>query len=484
MAWIDKNLLPSLRMIDSFRSMRKIRIQGIPFMENRPVKFSKTGNKFVLDFTTQIAEHNSVESAKYSNLPQFTFAHGNRSYIVPDGMSRITTYRDNILGRVSNDFSIEVEAQIIHSSKIRPDCKYFFRYFVPVEKGVYFGDYAYYYFLCQGKQAGSLIKISLPGNEIHLYHFGYKNGFYLVVESIKSCYLTEIENIAYAALLTLGFLSGTLHLQEAFIIASKSDRYTRPVGLYYKSLRESISGQYSVFTTNAYSVLVPISRKMKARNAESRMMLIIEKRWKYRIQPIKEEVFSAMTNLFITHEPVARAALLTLTASKLGLELQAGVYCIAFETLCDTISKIYNLSAPHVINETHWQTILPALSDVIRKASLPQDAASFAMQKIQNLNQPTNRDKLMQPFMAVKYQLSGEEIRVIKDRNRFLHGHLNVQSGENEIDKLFYTSLMFHRLCCILILKMSGFDGHIVNNIPLYAADLHITTNEWGFKKI
>ena len=136
------------------------------------------------------------------------------------------------------------------------------------------------------------------------------------------------------------------------------------------------------------------------------------------------------------------------------------------------------------IDETHWQTILLALSDVIRKASLPQDAASFAMQKIQNLNQPTNRDKLMQPFMAVKYQLSGEEIRVIKDRNRFLHGHLNVQSGENEIDKLFYTSLMFHRLCCILILKMSGFDGHIVNNIPLYAADLHITTNEWGFKKI
>ncbi len=472
-------------MIDSFRSMRKIRIQGIPFMENRPVKFSKTGNKFVLDFKTQIAEHNSVESAKYSNLPQFTFTHNNRSYIVPDGMSRITTYRDNMLAGISDDFSIEVDAHIIHSRKINTERKFFFRYFVPVEKRVRFEDYYHYGFLCQGKHiGGNLIKIGIPDNEIHLYHFGYKKGFYLVVESVKPCYMKEIEAIAYAALLVLGFFSGTLHLQETFIIASTNDRYTRSIELYYKSLRESISGQYSVFTTNAYSVLVPISRKMKARNAESRMMQIIEKRWKCRIQPIKEEVFSAMTNLFITHEPVARAALLTLTASKLGLELQAGVYCIAFETLCDAISKIYNLSAPHVIDETHWQAILPALSDVIRKASLPQDAASFAMQKIQNLNQPTNQDKLMQPFMAVKYQLSGEERRAIKDRNRFLHGHLNVQSGENEIDKLFYTSLMFHRLCCILLLKMSGFDGHIVNNIPLYAADFHITTNEWGFKKI
>ena len=61
------------------------------------------------------------------------------------------------------------------------------------------------------------------------------------------------------------------------------------------------------------------------------------------------------------YTPVARAALLTLTASKLGLELQAGVYCIAFETLCDAISKIYNLSAPHVINKTHWQTIRPTI---------------------------------------------------------------------------------------------------------------------------
>lgn len=133
MAWIDKNLLPSLRMIDSFRSMWKIRIQGIPFMENRPVKFSKTGNKFVLDFKTQIAEHNSVESAKYSNLPQFTFAHGNRSYIVPDGMSRITTYRDNVLAEISDDFSIEVNAHIIHSRKINTE-RNFFPIFCPRRK--------------------------------------------------------------------------------------------------------------------------------------------------------------------------------------------------------------------------------------------------------------------------------------------------------------------------------------------------------------
>ena len=88
------------------------------------------------------------------------------------------------------------------------------------------------------------------------------------------------------------------------------------------------------------------------------------------------------------------------------------------------------------------------------------------------------------PFNAVGYTLSNEEMQSIQDRNLFLHGHLNVQQGENEIDKLFYTSLMFHRLCCILILKMVGFKGHIVNNIAFFAKNMNMTTTEWGFKKI
>ncbi len=484
MAWIDKNLLPSLKFIDSLRRMKKISVQGIPFMENRQIGFSKEQNKFVLSFKTQVTEHGSVESAKISNLPEFSFLHNNRSYTIPNEMSRIVKHHDNAWDGGSNDFSIDVDAYTIYSSKIDANRKYYFRYFVPIDKRISFEDYDHYGFLCQGKQAGSLIKIIFPENEIHLYQFEYKKEFYLAIESTKQCYLTDIESIAYASLLTLGFFSGTLHLQEAYIVASKSSGYNSPTGLYYKSLRESISGQYSIFTTNSYSVLIPIARKMKAKNAENRMMKIIHDKWSCRIARVKEDVFSKMTNIFYKSEPIARAALISLTASKLGLELQSAVYCVAFETICDFINKSFGLQAPHVINETEWQTILPSLLDVLNSSSLSKEAMSFARNKINNLNQPTNKDKLTLSFNAVGYSLSNEEIKAINDRNLFLHGHLNVKSGEKEIDKLFYTSLMFHRLCCTLILKMSGFNGHIVNNIPLYAPDINVKTNEWGFKKI
>lgn len=483
MVSIDKNLYPSLKLIDSFRKMRKVHIQGISFMENRHVGFSKQRNRISMTFNTQLTEHRVVESAKFESLPEFTLRHNNRSYIVPKNMSRITKYKDNIEYNLNN-FSMEINVDSMYSMKIDIDSTYYFRYFVPVDKRVHFDNYEYNYFNCNGKQAGSLIKIARIDDEVHLYNYKYGKDFYLVVESTKKCSFEEIESISYSSLLTLGFFSGILHLNETYIVVSKSKNFNSPFGLYYKSLRETISGQYSIFTTNAYSVLIPIAKKMKAENAEERMMKIIDEKWRFRMNKVREDVFCKMMNLFYENESLARAVLILLTASKLGLELQAGVYCIAFETICNSINKIYDLHVQHVIDEAKWDTIRLDLLNVFNKSSLPIEAIAFGKNKINNLNQLTNKDKLALPFKAVGYNLSNEEINAIADRNRFLHGDLNVKLEEKEIDKLFYTSIMFHRLCCTLILKMSGFDGYIVNNIAVFAPSINIKTNEWGFKKI
>ena len=140
MAWIDKNLLPSLKLIDSFRRMKKICIQGISFMENRKISISKIQNKFVLNFKTQVIEHENVESAKITNLPEFTFSHNRKSYVVPNGMSRITKHDHNAWNEGTNDFSIEVDAYTVSHGKINVDCKYYLRYFVPIDKKIYFDD--------------------------------------------------------------------------------------------------------------------------------------------------------------------------------------------------------------------------------------------------------------------------------------------------------------------------------------------------------
>ena len=124
---------------------------------------------------------------------------------VPKDMSRITKYKDDIFVGGTNTFSAEIDAYTVYSNNIDIDYKYFFRYFVPVNKRVSFEDYDSYGFLCKGIQTGSLIKIVRPADEVHLYHFEYRKEFYLIIESTKRCDFKEIENIAFSTLLTLGF---------------------------------------------------------------------------------------------------------------------------------------------------------------------------------------------------------------------------------------------------------------------------------------
>lgn len=482
MALIDKNLNPSLKLIDSFLRMKKVKIEGIQFIENRDVSISKLTNNYILKFDTQISEHSAVESVLYHNLKTYSLSHRKRSYIIPSEMSRITSYKESFL--TNSNFQVEINLNSIYSSKLDLDKKYFFRYIVPLDKRENFEDFDHYCIKINGIQNGNLIKIDTGNNKVHFYQFQHNKRYYLVTEPLYKCNFNEIENLAHSALLTLGFFSGKFHLNETYIIASNRGNFNSPVGLYYKSLRESISGQYNIFTTNAYSVLVPISKKMKAKNAENRMMNIIEQKWKFRIQRIKEEVFSNMVNLFNQNESFARAVLLLLSNSKLGLELQSGAFCISFETICNSINKKYNLVAPKTIETLQWDTIKKDLLAIFNNSKLTKEAKQFGTNKINNLNQPTNKDKLTLPFKEVDYELNSNEIKVINDRNLFLHGNLNVKDGENEIDKLFYTSIMLHRLCCTLILKMCSFEGHIINNVTLYSSDINVETNEWGFKKI
>ncbi|WP_346985966.1 hypothetical protein [Chryseobacterium sp. POE27] len=482
MALIDKNLTPSLKLINSFLKMKKVKIKGIQFIENRDVYISKLTNSYILKFETQNSDHLAVESVLYNNLETYSLSHRKRSYIIPSEMSRITSFGDPLL--TDSNFQVEINLNSIYSSKLDLDKKYFFRYIVPLDKKENFEDFENYYIKINGIQKGNLIKIDSENNKVHFYQFQHNNRYYLVTESLYKCSFNEIENLAHSTLLTLGFFSGKFHLNETYIVASNRDNFNSPVGLYYKSLRESISGQYSIFTTNAYSVLVPISKKMKAKNAENRMMNIIEQKWKFRIQMIKEDVFNNMVNLFYQNESFARAALLLLSNSKLGLELQSGAFCIAFETICNSINKKYNLVAPKMIETLQWNTIKKDLLAIFNNSKLSKEAKQFGINKINNLNQSTNKDKLTLPFKEIGYELNLNEIKVINDRNLFLHGNLNVKDGENEIDKLFYTSIMLHRLCCTLILKMCSFEGHIINNIALYSSNINTETNEWGFKEI
>ena len=86
--------------------------------------------------------------------------------------------------------------------------------------------------------------------------------------------------------------------------------------------------------------------------------------------------------------------------------------------------------------------------------------------KLHGFNSQTNGDKLTAPFERIGYKLSGPEKKVIKERNRILHGKLyeRIPKESYKQNKLFYTCMEMRKLCGILLFRTAGFKGPIFNN--------------------
>jgi hypothetical protein len=142
--------------------------------------------------------------------------------------------------------------------------------------------------------------------------------------------------------------------------------------------------------------------------------------------------------------------------------------------ICHTIKKLIDINAPSVINQLVWeQNIKPEFENLLKTLkgnSLNEDQCRILANKINNLNQPTNRDSLIAPFTKLGYSLNSNEIKCIDNRDRFLHGSLPVKSNDEDenFKELYFNSITIHKLIYILILKLIGFEGYIINYPKLH----------------
>ena len=211
-------------------------------------------------------DYQSVEEARYKDLEDFQLIENGKTYLVSGKKSRFARLKDYWDER---GFECTIRAEELYTQVIEPDASYYIRYMIPVEKRVYFTDFRGWGFKVGSTSFGGLMKINFSQGEVHFYTITVGEQSYLVVESVFLCSLLEIDKVAYSVLLAFGLISGTVHLNEAYMIMATTDDFRDPIGVYYKSLRDSIRCQYTIFTTNVYSVLMPIAKRMCRRSAYS-----------------------------------------------------------------------------------------------------------------------------------------------------------------------------------------------------------------------
>ena len=477
---IKKHIEESLNLVAGLKNLNTCSVKGISFMENRDINVAKEKNDFVFSFYSPYQENQTINSIKSNYLNEFKIIKNDKTYIVPKN-SLITSYKD--LWNETNDFSCKVSSQCMYSENINLQENYFFRSIIPLtEDNIRLDEINYWTF--------DSIKVFVNNNEFHFWKLKIDKESFLIIDSTIPCSLDLAYNIPLSILVAYGFLFGTIHLNEMYIVLSNENNFENPKGIYYKSLRETIKGQYSIFTTNAYSVLVPIGKNEDNQNGEQRaIQKITDEGWGFRID--RFDKFSELVQEIYNNDSILRSGMMIIEASKFAIDIQLAVYCVALETLSDYVIKRHCSGKHVVIDKNIWKNHLkPLFEEIINKLkndtekSIDENQISFLEKKIENINQPTNQDTLIQPFEILGYSLSIEEKKCIDYRNKVLHGNLPIKNNENEIDKLFYVNLMLHKLCSVLILKLVGFEGYIINNIKLHEKNIKRTINEEGFLKI
>ena len=313
--------------------------------------------------------------------------------------------------------------------------------------------------LCYNKQVyyqSRLIEVSIFEQKIHLYPFNTSTKEeYIVIELQFSCTYAAAQKYQWIISLSLGLITSHVPLDFAFVSCSiKEDDARKLIG--YQRLRDTIKCPYHFFTRNFRWLEEEATKKPK-------LNYINLEKYKDLLDRICPKDFSNIVSYLYDDEKMARGALLLLDAPSLPLDYQGTILSVALETLS-------NVSNTTLVDPKSWMKTKKDVLEIIRREFGDN---SPIIENLENkwfsINSPTNKEKLSRPFADVGYKLSELEKRVIKERNKFLHGSLTLR-GTVEEDASYQSFLCFEllKLCSILLFRRMGFTYPLLNNAVLY----------------
>ena len=431
-------------------------------------------NHFVLDFTT--TNNLEMNLAYYQGMRAFTLKMLFEDYEVPERGANVSKWNKT----VTSPDVVSLSVSQFKTKGFNEEQHYYLRYITPISKTAWNnidrGLRGYVYNL-GNKQTQTLYPLHLKCSDLQIHHYEVdEDHCFLIIDSLSLVSLEYMEKAAFNILLSLGLLYGEMPLDESYVFVCESKDFTSIQALVYKSLVNTLKNDYSIYTSNVYSVLVPLAIRKDPVNGEHRMCNIIQGR-KWFIDEFPLDVFCKLVQNYLDSDALSWGGFYLINACHFTLEMQPGAYSTALETITsEVVSNIIPKGTLNVIDSKYWPTIHTDLDKIVDKYSLngkiTSDNTPKVKAKINSLSGPTNIDKLSKPFGIYGYQLSTDDDAIIRQRNSVLHGAVKASMTiDQAFQQLQNVSLGLHRLCCTLLLKMAGYQGYIINNQRLFGAD-------------
>lgn len=349
--------------------------------------------------------------------------------------------------------------------------KAYFRCLIPVGSVDWNSDiHTYPVFIKNGLTMG-LIELNDKECLLHVYPGHVGDQKYLVVESLTETTTQQMAEYVYSIALTLGFVTGTIHLGKCYEFSSSEPEFGKDVIMSYHTMRPSSETGMKIFTTNMYYVRETL-KSAKVQLNDKTPLYSSEGEFQEHLQDwLQPDMMQRLFSLIHGDEKTARAVVTIIESANFPLEYQASVRAIVLETLAHSIP-----GPKPVPDDALWETMKIDLDGIIAKyknneageQQISDESLTVLGKKINSMNNPTNADSLAKPLEEAGYPLNDNDKDVLRMRNTFLHGGLVRGSVEQQTNELFYLSLMLHKLACIILLKRAGFSGYILNNPVLF----------------
>lgn len=326
------------------------------------------------------------------------------------------------------------------------------------------------------------IEVDLPEGRFHLYQVFKKlndktKPSYIVIDSESSMQFQEFSEICHSILISFGFISGSFIQNEGFFFQYKNTELNVPTSFYHTQFRKSIKASYTPIYSNPHGIIHDRKEADKYQD---------------KIRVMSGLSFSRLCHLVHSESEMKSTLFLILETNNTSLVSSPGLFSIALETLANFVyTKNENEIAP-IQDKKIAKQLRYGLKAVVQNYSeeIGATAETILKNRIDQINQRTNREKLLIPFNILGIKLNEIDIQAIEQRNSFLHGKIPMIQDEKpenilEEDKLrYFLHLKLFTLLSALILKLSEFKGHIVNYPKIHESSTGKKLREKHYRKI
>lgn len=464
----NKLIKPSMDAINNLCADNCI-VNGVDFVPKEN-NIHIVVNKLNLSFSNYYTE--SIGKSFWQYLPEIEIISNERSYIVEKGNCY---FGGDIIVSKETEQTFTLSIEKICEKTINREEEYFIRYILPIDNECLVTKIENIAFKTETSTNRPLFEIVFEAGVIHVFEFKYQEQYYLFIETEFKTTIKDFRKYQNSIIQSIAFFTQRVYGGGAFLVISESKDFHEIVGTEFISSVITKNVPYSCFNSN-YAFLLynfPHDYQKYIRDYIDKMREEYGLSWFYKDRILPIDVLAKMANLFYSNNNLLIAGSLLNEMSGYNLEFQAGAFCTAYEAITSSLKEEYNTKptlpiAPDIFK----RALLPKLIAVVDESEEINDhQKDFIKNKIRsNLNTAPNDKKLTMFFERYGYTLDDRDLSVIRNRNIIFHGHIAKPEGDmnDEEEQIFGTSLRLHKLCSILLLKMSGYNGDILNNEVLF----------------